>query len=179
MSEAINVEVSDVRDIPWWLLLLEGIALIILGLLWISKPGMTTEIVVLLLGIYWLVAGIFKLISIFLDHSMWGWKLFAGILGIIAGIIVIQHPLWSTWIIGTTLIIILGIVGIIYGGIGIYQAFKGAGWGTGILGALSVLIGLVLLFNVWVFTLSLPLVLGILSIVGGIVAIVLAFRQKP
>jgi len=165
-------------EIPWWLVLIEGISLVILGILWIASPGMTAVIALQFLGIYWFIAGIFKIISIFLDSSMWGWKLLAGILGIIAGLIVIRHPLWSPVVVGSTLIISMGIEGIIFGGIGVFQAFKGAGWAAGLLGALSILFGILLLANVWLFTFSLPWVLGILSIVGGIAAIVMAFRLK-
>ena len=64
------------------------------------------------------------------------------------------------------------------GGIGIWQAFKGAGWGTGILAAISVIFGIVLLANVWVSAFALPWVLGIFSLVGGIAAIVIAFRRR-
>jgi uncharacterized membrane protein HdeD (DUF308 family) len=130
------------------------------------------------LGIYWLIAGIFKIISIFLDHTMWGWKLLAGILAIIAGIIVLQHPVWSPIILGATLVIILGIQGVIYGGISIWQAFKGGGWGVGILGAISVFFGIYLLANFQAATLVLPWVLGIFAIAGGAIAIVMAFRQR-
>jgi uncharacterized membrane protein HdeD (DUF308 family) len=169
---------SSEPQVPWWLVLLEGIALLILGILLLANTGMTTVILVQFLGIYWLIAGIFRIISIFLDSSMWGWKLFAGILGIVAGIIVVQHPVWSPLVIGATLVIILGIQGLINGGISIYQAFKGAGWGVGLLGALSVLFGILLLANVWMFAFSLPWVIGILSIIGGIAAIVMAFRLR-
>jgi predicted flap endonuclease-1-like 5' DNA nuclease len=104
--------------------------------------------------------------------------LFAGILGIIAGILVIQHPLWSTAVAARSLIIVLGLFGILMGAVSVYQAFKGAGWGTGILGAVSVVLGLVLLGNAWEVSFALPWVLGILAIIGGIAAIFGAFRQR-
>lgn len=175
---AATVSSEETRALPWWLVLIEGIALIILGILWLTNPASTTLVFIQVLGIYWLIAGIFKIVGIFLDHSMWVWKLIAGILGIIAGIIVLNHPLWSPFVVGATLIIILGIQGIIFGGIGIWQAFKGAGWGTGILGALSIIFGIYLLANIGAATFVLPWVLGILAIVGGIAAIVIAFRQR-
>lgn len=178
MSAATTVSRSEELSVPWWLVLIEGIALVILGLLLLAKPGMTTIILLQFLGIYWLVVGIFKIVSILIDRSMWGWKLFAGILGIIAGVIVFRHPLWSGVVLGATLIIFLGIVGIIIGAISIYQAFKGAGWGTGILGVVSVILGILLLANTWLFTFSLPWTIGILSIIGGIVAIMGSFRIK-
>ena len=46
------------------------------------------------------------------------------------------------------------------------------------LGAPSAIVGLLLLINVGAFPVSLPLVLGFLSIVGGILAVYLAFRRK-
>lgn len=163
---------------PWWLVLIEGIALIVLGLLFLAKPGMTTLVLVQFLGIYWLVAGVFRIISIFLDRAMWGWKLFAGILGIIAGLIVVRNPLWSTVILGNTLIVLVGIMSIVIGAISLWRAFKGAGWGEGILGAVSILFGILLLANVWLFTFSLPWTLGLLSIIGGVLAIWAAFQVK-
>ncbi len=165
-------------DVPWWLVLLEGIALVILGILLFASPGMTTLILVQFLGVYWFVAGIFKLISIFLDSSMWGWKLLAGILGIIAGVIVIRHPLWSPIVVGATLVIILGIEGLIMGCVSVYQAFKGAGWGTGLLGALSIIFGIILLVHALLFAVTLPWVIGGFAIVGGIIVIVISFRLK-
>jgi uncharacterized membrane protein HdeD (DUF308 family) len=81
-------------------------------------------------------------------------------------------------VVGNALIIVLGIEGIIIGLVSIVQAFKGAGWGAGILGAISILIGIILLANIWLFTFSLPWVLGILAIIGGIVAIIAAFKLK-
>jgi uncharacterized membrane protein HdeD (DUF308 family) len=169
---------DEVKLMPWWLVLLEGIALIVLGLLFLAKPGMTTLVVVQFLGIYWLVAGMFRIISIFLDRAMWAWKLFAGILGIIAGLIVVRNPLWSTVILGNTLIVLVGIISIVMGAISLWRAFKGAGWGEGILGAVSVVLGILLLANVWAFTFSLPWSLGLLSIIGGVLAIWGAFQVK-
>ena len=156
MSAATATSRSDSPSAPWWLVLIDGIALIVLGLLLLASPGMTTLVLVQLIGIYWLLVGIFRIVSIFIDRTMWGWKLFVGILGIVAGLVVFRHPLWSSAVLGATLVAFMGIAGIIIGAIGIYQAFKGAGWGTGILGAVSVLLGILLLANLWLFTFSLP-----------------------
>ena len=101
-----------------------------------------------------------------------------GIFGILAGIIVLQHPLWSPLLLGSALIVVLGIQGMIVGVVGLVQAFKGAGWGSAILGLVSILFGLIFLANVLAFTISLPWVIGILALIGGGLAIVAAFRMK-
>jgi uncharacterized membrane protein HdeD (DUF308 family) len=46
------------------------------------------------------------------------------------------------------------------------------------MGAISILFGILLLVNVWVATFSLPWVLGILAVVGGIIGIIGAFRLR-
>ena len=177
MSEAVAVQ-EDTQTIPWWVVLLEGIAAIIVGALLLANPAMTTLILVQVLGIWWFIKGIFQIISIFIDSEMWGWKLFAGIIGILAGIIIIQHPLWAGRLVPFVLVIILGIQGIIVGIINLIQAFKGAGWGIGILGALSIIFGILILANAWIASVVFIWVLGIFGIVGGIFALVMAFRLR-
>lgn len=166
------------RATPWWMVLVEGIALIIVGVLLLLNPARTAVIVVQVLGIYWMIKGVMSLVSMFTDHSAWGWKLIVGILGIIAGIIILQHPMWSTTIVGATLVLVLGIQGIIAGIIQLILAFQGGGWGLAILGVISIIIGIILLANVWLVTFSLPWVLGIFAIIGGIIAVFHAFRQR-
>jgi uncharacterized membrane protein HdeD (DUF308 family) len=83
-------------DFPWWLVLLEGIVAVIIGLFLLTAPGATLFVLIQTLGIFWLVGGIFRTVSIFIDTSLWGWKLVGGALGILAGIVVLQHPLWSS-----------------------------------------------------------------------------------
>lgn len=164
--------------LPWWLVLMEGIALLILGFFFLSSPAQTAVFVTTVLGIYWLIEGIFRIISIFMDSSMWGLKLFSGILGIVAGILVLNHPLVSPLLVGSVLVILLGFQGIIMGGVGIIAGFRGGGWGAIILGVVSLLFGFFLLANLWMFTFSLPWAIGLLAIVGGILAIVTAFRMR-
>lgn len=175
MAEASAAK-SESPKMPGWLIVIEGFCLVIIGFMLLASPGMTITVLVRILGLYWLIAGILRIVSIFVEKSMWGWKLFAGILGILAGIIVIRHPLWSSIVLGTTLVLVLGIGGIVYGIIRLIQAFQGAGWGAGILGVVSIIIGIVLLANFWGVTLSLPYVLGILSIFGGIAAVAIGTR---
>ena len=164
--------------VPWWLVLLQGIALVILGGLLLANPAMTTFILIQFLGIYWLVKGIFEIVSLFIDHRQWGWKLFSGILGIIAGIIILEYPVIATLIVPATIVLMLGIAGIVMGGISIFQAFKGAGWGVGLLGGLSIIFGLYLLANTLISTLAFPWVLGIFALIGGAVAIWNSFKVK-
>ena len=113
----------------WWLLLLEGITTIILGILLISQPAGTLAVIVIFLGIYWLIEGIFSLIRMF-THSgraHWAWSLLSGILGIVAGILVLAQPMLSSIILTTTLVIIIAIQGILIGILDIVRGVQGDG----------------------------------------------------
>jgi uncharacterized membrane protein HdeD (DUF308 family) len=169
---------TEETGFPWWLVLLEGIAAAIIGLFLLTAPSATLFVLIQVLGIFWLVGGLFRIVSIFLDTSLWGWKLIAGALGIVAGIVVLQHPVWSSVLVPAIYIIILGIQGLVLGGVNLVMAYRGEGWGIGILGALSIVFGLVLLFNVWIGVAILPFVLGAVGIVGGGAAIAIAFAMR-
>ncbi|MFN2196857.1 MAG: HdeD family acid-resistance protein [Anaerolineales bacterium] len=177
-TSSASATVSRSAGTPWWVVLLQGIFAVLIGLLLIISPGKTVLVLIQLLGFYWLIAGIFSLVSIFIDQSLWGWKLFTGVLGILAGFLILDNPLWSTVLVPATLVIILGIEGIIMGVVGLIQAFQGGGWGIGILGVLSILFGVVLVVNPLIGALTLSFVLGGLAIVGGIAAIIFAFQMR-
>jgi uncharacterized membrane protein HdeD (DUF308 family) len=170
----------ETKQMPWWLILIGGILTIIIGIFLLTSPVKTTIALVWALGLYWVVSGIFTLIGMFLDHTAWGWKLFIGILSILAGIWVVRHPIVSSAAIPALLVLLLGIQGIITGVISLIMAFKGGGWGAGILGALSILFGIFLVLN-WTspgMALTLVWVVGIFAVMGGVVQIVQAFRQR-
>ena len=169
------------REMPWWVALINGIASLILGLLLISSPGMSTLILIQFMGFYWLIDGIISIVRIFTQTSdlHWGWLLARGILGILAGLAVINNPLWSTILIPTVLVIILGVQGIIGGIIGMIEGFKGGvKWGAVVVGAIGIIFGLILLTSPFMAALALPIVAGVFAIFGGIMAIIFSFQMR-
>jgi uncharacterized membrane protein HdeD (DUF308 family) len=170
----------ETKQSPWWLVLMGGILNVIIGILLLTVPVKTVVLLVLALGFYWLVAGVFTLVSMFVDHTAWGWKLFTGILSILAGIVILRYPLISAATIPALIILMLGIQGVIVGIVSLIMAFKGGGWGAGILGALSIVFGLILMFN-WAspgMVVALVWVTAVFALVGGIIQIFQAFRQR-
>jgi uncharacterized membrane protein HdeD (DUF308 family) len=170
--------IEEPVSFPWWAVLIQGIFSIIIGILLLAYPGATTLVVIQFIGIYWLVTGIFSLVGIFMDRTMWGWKLFAGVIGIMAGLAIMRHPLWSTFMLPTTMVIFMGVSGLFIGVAGLIGAFRGGGWAAGILGALSMLFGLLLLGTPFIASLALPWIYGVLGIVGGIAATFTAIRLR-
>jgi uncharacterized membrane protein HdeD (DUF308 family) len=110
-----TTETTKVATIPWWLVMIVGIAAFLVGLLLLISPGMTLLILVQLLGIYFLVTGILSLASIGIDRTLWGWKLISGALGVLAGMVVLRDPLWSAILVPTVLVIFLAVEALIMG----------------------------------------------------------------
>ena len=169
---------SEGATFPWWLVLLEGIFAGIFGFLLLTSPGATLLFLVQVFGFYLLIGGILRIVSIFTDSSSWGLKLAVGIIGIVAGIAVLEHPLWSTIAVPTYIVSIIGFLAIFQGAGGLIQAFRGSDWGAGILGILSIIFGIIVLLNPLIGVVALPFILGGFMLAGGIAAIVVSFRMR-
>lgn len=176
LSGAGSVESGTAMAPSRWPVLLLGILAVLFGVLFFIYPIPTLTLLVTFLGFYWLFNGIVAFIDLFRDKTGRGWKLLVAILGILAGVLVLAYPLYSAVLIPSILAIIIGVEGLIIGAVYTVQGFSGAGWGTGILGILSIIFGLVLIANPLVAAVGLVLLLAGLAIVGGIAAIVVSFR---
>jgi uncharacterized membrane protein HdeD (DUF308 family) len=141
-------------------------------------PGASLFFLVELLGIYLLIAGISRIVGIFLDSSSWGWKLAAGILCLIAGLAVLSNPLWSTTLASTWLVIFVGFLAMLQGAAGLIVAFQGGGWGMGALSVLGILFGLFLVINPLIGVGALTLIFAIIMLIGGVGAVFQAFRMR-
>src|SRR5512139_2010388 len=136
------------KERPWWLVLVQGIAALIVGLALLWSPGKANPaqvymILVQLLGIYWLIQGIFDIVYMFVDHTAWGWKLFMGVVSILAGGYILMYPVASAVALPKIFVMVLGIWGLVEGIVLLIMAFKGGGWAAGILGALGIIFGLI------------------------------------
>ena len=168
----------EVKPPPWWLVLIEAILLIVIGIFLLVNPYQTFVSMIWVLGIYWLVRGVFQLVSLFWDRRMWGWKIFAGILGLIAGWIVIQNPVTSAVVLGQFTVWMLAFIALFFGISDLVSAFKGAGWVKAVLGVVSIILAGLLMTNSMAATASLPWVIGVLAILAGLLLIFGAFRLR-
>jgi uncharacterized membrane protein HdeD (DUF308 family) len=169
---------------PWWLTLIAGILALIVGAVLLWAPAKTKvetyQLLVAILGVYWLVEGIFDIVSIFVDHSMWGWKLFIGLISIIAGGAILMYPVAAALTLPKIFVLVLGIWGLMYGVILLIMAFQGGGWGAAILGILGIIFGIALMVNYAVPGMGLAMLwtVAVFGVIGGIVLIIQAFRQR-
>jgi uncharacterized membrane protein HdeD (DUF308 family) len=175
----ITTTISKEQSSIWWVFLLQGVAGILLGLMLITDPGATLVVLVTFLGFYWLFTGIMALVRVFVDRSVpWIWSLLIGIIGILAGLVVLRHPLFAALTVPTVIVIVLGVQGLIMGVLDIIGGFTGGGIGSFFLGVINLLIGLLLLGSPLTAALAVPLVFGVLLLIQGVALIILAFRIR-
>jgi uncharacterized membrane protein HdeD (DUF308 family) len=172
------------RQRPWWLNLILGFSLIIIGavLLWAPAKAKveTYMLLVAALGIYWLIWGIMELVSLFIDHTAWGWKLFMGIISILAGGSILVYPIAAAVALPRTFVLVLGIWALMQGMMMLFMAFKGGGWAAGILGVISIVLGLILMADYLKLGSGLAMIwaAAIWALIGGAVMVFRAFKQR-
>ena len=165
----------------WWLPLVFGISAIVLGVLLLVRPGITALILVVVMGVYWLIEGVFDVILALVHRAPhWGWRLASGIISALAGLFILAYPIAGTVVAVLLLFWILVIGAIISGILDIVHGVQAASrsWWTVLLGVLKIILAVLLLENPLVGTLALVPVLGIIAIINGIVAIVWAAQFR-
>jgi uncharacterized membrane protein HdeD (DUF308 family) len=92
----------------WWVVLLEGIFSLLIGLFLLTAPGSTVVILTCLVGWFWLISGLLSIVSIFTRDTgiYWGWLLMNGVL-----ILLVNTPLTAL----ATIVTWVGITGIVGG----------------------------------------------------------------
>jgi uncharacterized membrane protein HdeD (DUF308 family) len=133
-----------------------------------------------LLGIYWLVWGIMELVYMFIDHRQWGWKLFMGLVSIAAGSYILAYPVASALALPRIFVWVLGFWALFEGIVLLVMAFRGGGWGAGILGVIAIGLGLILMGDAAQIGSGVAMIwaAAIWALIGGVVMIVHAFQSR-
>ena len=110
---AKSVFAKSVRD-HWTLFLVEGIVLLVLGLLAILIPPLATLGITIVLGWLFLFSGIMGLIATFLARQAPGfwWSLISALLGIGAGLVLLARPVSGAISLTLVLIVFFAIEGV-------------------------------------------------------------------
>jgi len=86
---------SKNTTISWWMYLLNGALLIILGIWMLKMPGDSFNAMARIIGIIVLISGLLETgLSIYFRKAIqeWGWSLFAGVVDILLGAFLIANP---------------------------------------------------------------------------------------
>lgn len=164
----------------WWVMLVRGILLVLLGIAIFAWPQATLLVFVVLFAAYLFVDGIMSIVqglSERRDGQPSGWSFAQGVLAIAFGIAVLAWP--DT--IGKVLMVVIGIWAILAGIAGIAFGFRmkqvpGSGWVWFLAwGILALLFGIALIVNPAAGILSILWLVALWMVMAGVVFIMASF----
>jgi uncharacterized membrane protein HdeD (DUF308 family) len=166
----------------WWMYLLKGILLIILGIWMLKMPRESFSAMLLVIGLIVAIGGLLETFHALYYRKVlmeWGWSFSAGILDLLIGILLIANP--EAILILITLFISFWLI--MRGVLAIWEAMelrKGGSryWGWILfLGILILLLAVLLIWHPQVIGLTIIFWIAISFISLGLFRILLAFRR--
>ena len=160
---------------PTWLVVVEGVAAIVIGFLFFFQPLGTALAVGLLLAVYWLVRILLTFVGMLWDRDRWGWKLFLGILGFVATLALLVSPMMGAMDTAQVFLIVVGVYGVMVGTLESYLGMESVDGAQVALGAVSFLLGFMLLLHPVIAVTTLAWASGLFAVVGGAVTLWAAY----
>ncbi len=97
-----------------------GVLSVIVGFALLRTPFQSVEVFIFVLGIFWLVQGVMTFVAAFSQKQGRNWRIFMGLLGILAGIVILTYPISSA----VTLAFIGGIWLVVLGFMQVFAGFQ-------------------------------------------------------
>ncbi|WP_147918389.1 HdeD family acid-resistance protein [Ruania zhangjianzhongii] len=164
----------------WYYSLIRGIIAVAFGILVLVSPMATVVVGVVWLGVFWIVDGVIAVIDGVRRRGSTGagWEIAFGVIGMLAGLFLVIQPLQAA----STLVLIAAIWAIIGGltiALGALRGRGQPGWGWGVaVGVITLLFGLVMVFQPGLALATFVLLVGWYAIVLGLSMVVLALRIR-
>jgi uncharacterized membrane protein HdeD (DUF308 family) len=169
----------------WWVLVLSGVLSVIFGFVAIIWPGITIAVLALLLAVYIGVNGVVDIVS---GIRKFGSGFLAAALTLLVGLLQLGVAVYLLRNVGSglaiaTLVLLIALTFIVRGVVGIVVAFsdpdyRATRWLNVVLGGLSILAGLVVVWYPQAATLAWVWVVGFFALVSGALQIGLGFTAK-
>ncbi|CAN5149151.1 HdeD family acid-resistance protein [soil metagenome] len=176
----------------WWMVLLRGIFAILFGVIALFLPGAALIGVTVVFAVYAIADG-----AVAISHAVrrrsslpgWGWLLFQGIVGVLAGLVALIFPGLAGTVGALFLLWIITFFAIFYGAGAIASATRtprtprrpGRVW-TIVGGVVAIVFGVLFSILIWVTpvesVLSLIWVAGVYAIIFGVTLIIAAIQLR-
>lgn len=182
MSDDLTAEASSALRRIWWLPVVRGVVLLILGLFMLAQPLASV-------GVLTWVFGIFAIIDGLVAIGQWlgnrkepgsGWWLASGLMGIALGVVAVVWTEASVAVIFYLIalwVLLLGVLAII-AAVVLYRS-RDIGWYWVLtFGLVSFLFGLLLIMNPQTSVSVIVVLLGLFAFVGGVVLVVSGFATR-
>ncbi len=180
MTGTVNETVGQNQTVPWWIVFLEGILAVGLGILMYVHPSGTFTAFLVVLGWFWILEGILGLIGLMAGlhvASKWWIGLLWGLLSILAGLFVLNQPLISVYIARRLLVYTVAFMLLVNGVTSVASANRWSEdrhskWGITILALLFIILGIILLFTPYLSFYIIMMLMGASCFIFGLVMIV-------
>lgn len=165
----------------WWLFTVRGVVAILFGLGALAWPDATLLVLILLWGAYTFVDGAMMLYAT-LTNPRWParWALgLVGVLGVVTGLVALFWP----GITATALLLLIAVWALVTGVLQIVDAIRlrkvmTNEWFYVVTGALTVLLGIILVLNPAAGALAFVITIGAFAILWGVVLVLFSLRLK-
>jgi uncharacterized membrane protein HdeD (DUF308 family) len=166
----------------WWVVALRGLFAIVFGLFALVWPRLTLEVLVLFIGAYALVDGVFAVIAAFTNragHDSWWVLLLEGLVGIAAGIVILLQPGLATLV----LLYVIAFWAIVTGVLEVVAAIQlrkeiPGEWLLALSGLASLILGALLLIFPAAGAVAVAWVIGVYAILFGVFLFSLSLRLR-
>lgn len=170
-----KVEILRAMARHWWAFVLRGVAAIVFGVLTLLNPGLSLFVLLAFLAAWLAVEGgttIWQALAGRGDHGRWTWL--DGLLSLAAALALLLAPGVSLFV----FVLMAGGLAVAVGVARIVLAFRAADVLLGLLGAVTVLFGAVLLTRPGTGLLAIAWIVALEALVMGAILIALGFRLK-
>ena len=155
MTNTPDETIAEDRKNPWWIVFLQGLLAVGLGLFMYFYPCGTFTALLAALGWFLIIEGILGLIGLMAGlhvASKWWIGLLWGLLSILAGLFVLNQPLISVYIARRLLVYTVAFMLLVNGVTSVASANRWSEdrhskWGITILAVLFIILGIILLFS--------------------------------
>lgn len=182
MADPTATEVAAQLRRFWWLPVLRGAVLLVLGLLMLFHPLDSLTAIVWIVGIFTVADGVLSISSAFLDKrdTGIGWPLVGGLLTIGIGIILLAWPQATVAVVFYLVafwVILLGVIGIISSIVS--HKHDNPTWFFPLtFGLISLAVGLLLVTNPQTSLTVVMVLVGLFALVAGVVLVVGGFAAR-
>ena len=162
----------------WWALVLRGVLAIAFALFCFLKPEVTLPVLVLFVGAWFLVDGVFTFIHGFRAEKKWPHFLY-GALGVAAGLVTFFNPALTT----LSLLYLIAFWFVFKGVLEISLAIRlrkeiNREWLLGLAGVVSILFGALIILNPGSGALAVLWLIGIYALLFGILLTLFGFKVR-
>ena len=165
----------------WWTTLVRGLCLTVIGLVMFLWPARSLTLLLQLLGVYWLIGGVFDLVEGVVGRGprTRPWMLLSAVVSVAAGALVLSQPLLTGFLAGRFVILLIGAAALAAGAIRLVQGRDGTRtWRSVLIGTTYVVLGVIVVAHPFTTQALIMLLLSAWAVAAGVLGVFAALSLR-